>query len=337
MTCRVERINWEENESEGPRSLVYKLYGGNIASNIMGQCMHINSPFIQTYLFSELSNRGWGPKLYGILDEPFGRIEEFIDSHTLGHEEVFEDEILSADVAKAYARFHSLKLPIPRRKDVSCMSVMNQNYEEKRAQLEEWIKTFPETNKYFDALMNLDMLAERDWVMRNCANIPHRVVLCNMDPSYLNRLVRNVAPVDENVTRSVIIDLDLTTYSHRGFDLGGHFATRLLDWSNLENLESGFPMPNKQQQKHFLQCYLNECKELMDDFDANSLDSLEHVTMEVELYSAIYLFWLISFSLTLPTEYNEEEAVSGGYLIKAIDEYKRLKREFCEKYPHVAC
>ena len=45
----------------------------------------INSPLVQSLIFYGQSKQGWGPKLYGLLED--GRVEEFVDCHTLTAEE----------------------------------------------------------------------------------------------------------------------------------------------------------------------------------------------------------------------------------------------------------
>ena len=88
-----------------------KKYGGNIFDDHAKDLIHINSPMIQSLIFHEQSSRGWGPKLYGLMDD--GRVEEFVDCHTLTAEEAFTPEI-NRDLARALARFQSLDLPIRR-------------------------------------------------------------------------------------------------------------------------------------------------------------------------------------------------------------------------------
>jgi choline/ethanolamine kinase len=67
----------------------------------------------QAVVFWEMSRRGWGPKIYGFF--PGGRLEEFVEgSHTLTAAESTRDPVRK-DVARAYARLHSLQLPL--RKD----------------------------------------------------------------------------------------------------------------------------------------------------------------------------------------------------------------------------
>ena len=92
-----------------PTSLVVKTYGGNIFTKQAAELSSINSCLVQSIIFHQQSTRGWGPKLYGLFDG--GRIEEFIDCHTLTAQEAFSDELM-ADVVTAYACFHSLKLSI---------------------------------------------------------------------------------------------------------------------------------------------------------------------------------------------------------------------------------
>ena len=104
----MERIHFYE-QSRGPKNLIFKKYGGNELGATIKDKFHINTPLVQSLIFHEQSKRGWGPKLFGLFEN--GRVEEFVDCHTLRAEEAFKEDMIK-DVAKAFARFHSHKFPL---------------------------------------------------------------------------------------------------------------------------------------------------------------------------------------------------------------------------------
>ena len=87
---------------------MYKKYGGNPRGAPIKDKVTINSALVQSLIFYEQSRRGWGPKLLGLFED--GRVEEFVDCHTLTAEEAFKPDMIK-DVAKAFARFNSHKFP----------------------------------------------------------------------------------------------------------------------------------------------------------------------------------------------------------------------------------
>ena len=131
ITLRVDKTNCRGTDSKenGPDSLVYKKYGGNKMGKIVFEISRVNSPLVQSLISHEVSKRGWGPKLYGLFDS--GRIEEYVDSRVLLASEAFEEQMAS-HVAKAYARFHSLDLPLEK---LSCnpVALARQSFLSKRS------------------------------------------------------------------------------------------------------------------------------------------------------------------------------------------------------------
>ena len=66
----------------------------------------------QAIVHWEMSRRGWGPRIYGFFAG--GRLEEYYDdAHTLTSKEAMLPDV-RRDVARSYARLHSLRLPLRR-------------------------------------------------------------------------------------------------------------------------------------------------------------------------------------------------------------------------------
>ena len=334
---KVERILDDKNDEgnsqhRGQSSLIVKNYGGNIFNEQASGLTNINSPMVQSLIFYEQAKRGWGPKLYGLTDG--GRVEEFIDCHTLTGHEAFETE-LNKDMARAYARFHSLKLPL-RQENCDILTTLLPSVAEAKAK----VKTFlasgyteqSEALKWFQELHDFPLEEEGMWIKSIFPKVKQRTVLCTMDPNYQNRLVRTYPSSDPRATRTVIIDFDLTCYSDRGFDLGGHFVTRLYNGASKETKVSGAPYPSEPERIEFLTAYLQESEKLLEDFDRSTLDSLDNLLLETELNALVYIITGLTFSLNMHSILDQEPNITT-YFEPMMSLYRKLKQEFITKYP----
>lgn len=318
----------------GPASLIVKKYGGNIGTEQAKELASINSPLVQSLIFYEQSVRGWGPKLYGLFEG--GRVEEFVDCHTLTPEEAFTPH-LSKDVAKAYARFHSLDLPISR-KDFDVLSQILSSVEGNKKELREFLSSGKineqELLMSFQRLHDFPLEEEIKWLQSIHPKIKQRIVLCTMDPNYPNRLVRKQKATDADATQVVIIDFDATRYFPRGFDFGGHFVNRMFNWACKETKLSGQQYPSQADRVTFLSAYLEVSKKLLADFDESSLDSLENVMLEADVSALSFIMSMLVANLTLYAIL-EKEPKHWTCLDPMMTLYVQLKEQFSSKYSHL--
>lgn len=320
------------DDEDGPKSLVFKKYGGNVFEKGMDGKLKINSPLVQSLIFYEQSRRGWGPKLFGLFEN--GRVEEFVDSHTLTGAEAFTPEMIQ-DVSKAFARFHSHDLPINKEPHDMLHFVIKQ-VDKSRAALAEWTKS-EEAAKHdlssfpIDELLNFPFEKEWRWIEWVRSKIKQRIVFCALDNNYLNRLVRNKKPSDPNETQTLIIDYDTSAYSHRGFDIAGHFVCRLFDLS-AEQKATKLPFPNDEEKAQFISSYLEECTKLFDDFDASSLDSIENVTLEVDFNLCAHLLLSVTYSLEM-VQMIRMSIDAPSFIKPVMALHQQMKEEFLKKYP----
>ena len=334
IDCNNNEEEVRASSPSAPTSLVVKTYGGNIFTKQAAELSSINSCLVQSIIFHEQSTRGWGPKLYGLFDG--GRIEEFIDCHTLTAQEAFSDQLM-ADVATAYARFHSLKLPI-KQHNYDFLGELLISAVGARTQLKHFLDSqdIPQSEplKRFKKLHDFPLEEESHWVNRIRAQVKQRTVLCTLDPNYLNRLVRSERAKDPGVTRTIIIDFDLTAYSDRGFDLGGHFVLRVFDWSRKDTYLTGLPYPSEGERAAFLSAYLEESCKLLDDFDATSLDSLTNLMLEADLNAFVFIISIIIFGFKLYSVLDQVPHITS-HIDHMLQLYADLKLQFFSKYPHL--
>ena len=343
-TLRVEKVKSESTKDEdedpslGPSSIVYKKYGGNIYEKQMQQVgFRVNKPLVQSLIFYEMSKRAWGPKLYGLFEG--GRIEEMVDCHTLTPGEAFTPEFIR-DVAKAYARFHSLELPIDRQ-TYDLFNAMLLTVDEAKKQLAEFIKSKniaePDPLACFQRLYDFPFDEEGKWLNSIRSKIKQRTVFCTMDSNYLNRLVRNRKPSDPDATRTLIIDYDSSAYSHRGVDLGGHLVLRMFYGEDGSLQAFGLPYPSESEKLAFLSAYLEEAEKFFDDFDKSALDSLENLVLECEFNALCYVISPCLVSSLKSPSILEQKPFMLTFVDPLLKLYNELKEQFCAKYSHLIC
>ena len=334
---KVEKVSIDEEEDDGggPRKILVKKYGGNIFDNQAKQVLRINPPMIQSLIFYENSRCGWGPELYGLFEE--GRVEEFVECHTLTGEEAFTPE-MSRETARAFARFHSLNVPIAHEHYDTLARTLT-FVKEGKNQLRNFLNNGhlgqSQSLRCFEKLYEFPIEEEAAWVNSIRPKIEQRTVLCTLDPNYLNRLVRNEKPKDADAPRVLLIDFDITAYSDRGYDLGGHFINRMFDARATETFFTGLPYPSELEQRTFLSFYLEEWKKLHDDPDTSGLDSMDNLMLECDLNALVYLLVMLVLSLTMFSIVDKKPQVVT-FIDPVMPLYKDLKKKFCAKYPHLA-
>ena len=334
-TLKVEKIHLNvgdkhANDRQEPKNILFKKYGGNIFGKEATDLGVVNSPMTQSLIAHELSTRGWGPKVYGLLED--GRIEEFVDAHDLRPEEGLDE-----DIAVAYARFHSIKLPIKQER-LDIVAKMMQSLSENKQRLRQFLDSTDmesEQRSSFEKVYNFPFQEEKSWL--NCigAKIKQRIVLSTMDPNYLNRLVRNVNPTDPDTPRILFIDFDMTSYSDRGYDLAGHFVNRMFNAPDSNNKMSGLSYPSESERNVFLSVYLKEAKRLFEDFDENHLDSLENLILEVDFNAMGYAIVILLFCVNMHAVYDQKPSLTTIFK-PLIELYNTLKVQFQTKYSKLA-
>lgn len=334
-TQKIEKIsnNNDDSSDKVPLSLVFKEYGGNRFAEHLADAFQINPPSTHLLISYELSRRGWGPKLYAAMEN--GRIEEYIDCHTLDPAEAFTDQ-MSAEVAKAMARFHSLDLPLTR--DPTCfLESAKLSFEKEIPAMIKWLEAAEATDECLQALdflLRFPFRDEYNWITSMVKKISHRQVLMTGDPNYLNRLVKRQKPANAEENRCMIIDFDFTQYYDRGFDIGGHFAFRIIDAESSTNKLTGLPYPTREERDSFLRHYLDECARIFADFDPKSLDNIDQLRLEADVYAPFYILWVIFVCGGFYKIYHVEPymyTVVHGL----IDTFYSLKQDFCRTYKHL--
>lgn len=241
-------------------------------------------------LFFANGFHGLGPKLLGVFDG--GRVEEFIPSHRLTEIDLLEQN-LSLELARKLARFHSLHLPVPKQKrDLLYMSAIYQDEYEKE-KLMKIIKDFS-LNPDGCSFLDEDYHIEHAFLRSFESKVGGRLVLCHGDLNKNNILVRDTP--DSFNERIMLIDYELAAIDFRGVDLAGLLLGRIYEMNDNGVFLPVCDYPDDNYRRMIVTEYLKETKKLnYFEFDANGIDSVEHVMLEVDFFVMYGLQFYIGF------------------------------------------
>jgi len=249
----------------------------------------------ESVIFTLLSERKLGPKLYGIF--PGGRLEEFIPARPLKAKELMDPEI-SSIIGEKMAQIHTLDVPISK-EPTWLWDTMGK-----------WLKNFKAnenkaTSPAGDAdpqspmarICGWQLDVEMEWMRQYLAPLKSPVVFCHNDMQEGNILIREKATTRED--KLVIIDYEYCSYNYRGFDVANHFCEPMYEYTldKSPNFTADHSnMPTLPQQLNFINSYLDTWNRE----SGNSLDSDENgrkseenrLLREAECYMlASHFFW----------------------------------------------
>lgn len=279
----------------------------------------------QAIVCYETGRRGWGPRLYGTFSG--GRVEEFVDSHTLTSAESTMPGIRQ-DIARSYARLHSLKFPFRRQGHKQTVNEMVKSLMKRDVLVKKlWemaqsspLKTLAET------IEATNWASELEWVSDLFIKHGCKVAVTHGDANYLNILVKDF----QSACRVMLIDYETVAYNYRGIDIGSHFWERQYSWSNPTSYLSGHLPADVDEQRSFCTSYLREMQVLGQQLNAN--DTVEHLLME----GHIGILYQMLFSISLCFQEGEPEdltwAGTPAGLIHIMEQYGHMKNHFIGAY-----
>ncbi|EGT33676.1 CBN-CKB-4 protein [Caenorhabditis brenneri] len=176
-------------------------------------CQPSNQVFNDTVIFSIMSERGLGPKLYGFF--PGGRLEEYLPSRTLDTDSIKLPEI-SRRVGALFPKYHGISVPIS--KSPGAFHFIKQNLEAYKKLGGSIHKMCPYSVKYENeaalTTISVEELEHEIEVFENWSKVfDDTVVFSHNDLAPLNVLELN------NTKEIIFIDFEYSSYNWRGFDL----------------------------------------------------------------------------------------------------------------------
>jgi len=213
----------------------------------------------ESVVFTLLSERLLGPKLYGVFRE--GRLEEYIHSRPLSTEEI-RLPMVSARIARILAQIHQLTMPIEKTPTYLAdsmrkwMSQLRSLYSKKKLE-----KVTVGRINGVEKKFTLDELEnEVDLVITCIEKSQSPIVFCHNDFQEGNILLKNGGG-DFETTKLSVIDFEYASYNYRAFDIANHFCEWTLDYHS-NNSHPYFHSklefyPNEDQQTIFAKHYLS--------------------------------------------------------------------------------
>ena len=240
----------------------------------------------QAIVHWEMSRKGWGPRIYGFFAG--GRLEEYYaDAHTLTSAEAMLLDV-RRDVARAYARLHSLRLPLRRDGFGLVLGEFVESVQRKRADVVRSLRAIehPVAKRYATVFETTDWVAEMEWVAGLFEKHNCRITVTHGDANFLNVLVRPASANgtdndNDNANRVVLIDYETVSYNYRGFDIGGHFAERMYCYSQPDSQLTGHSAPDVEEQRAFCEAYLRELRDLGEELSER--DTVEQLLLEASI------------------------------------------------------
>jgi thiamine kinase-like enzyme len=255
----------------------------------------------QAIVHWEMSRRGWGPRIYGFFAG--GRLEEYYaDAHTLTSGEAMMAEIRS-DVARSYARMHSLRLPLRRDGFELVLGEFVEGVRSKQADVVRSLRAIehPVAQRYATVFETTDWVAEMEWVAGLFEKHNCKTTVTHGDTNFLNVLVRPAsASGNDDDNRVVLIDYETVSYSYRGFDIGGHFSERMYCYSQTDSQLTGYSAPDVEEQRAFCEAYLHELQDL-------GAEECEDTVEQLLLEASIGRLWHSLFVNMMCLVYDEAE------------------------------
>lgn len=280
------------------RKVLLRLYGGKLLET--NSFLRSGGGYDREVLvFYTMSEKGIAAKLLGVFDG--GRLEEYVNGHTLTCEECRDPELMAA-FARILAKVHVTRLPFSK-KPIEMIPIIEDLINKHWGKYMEGMKERPlsdgpEMKAIADMVHNFDVHAYIQWLKETFPKIPKKMVLRHGDMNTGNVMIRDeVSDMDKKI---VLLDYEFTCYSYRGIDIGNHFTSRAIDLNAF--ITQGqlvmHPYTSENDRRAFAKAYIDGLKQQPDyEFD-ESLDNEYAVLLEAEFFSGLYdLFlhsWLIS-------------------------------------------
>ena len=319
---RLHLISRRKAVDQEPASVLIRHFGTSDHHKDPRESSASLSAAEQAVVYYEMGRRGWGPRVYGLFQG--GRLEEFIDSHPLSAAESMQESV-RRDVARSYARLHSLQLPLRKRNIELVIGELKKGAERKNDLVQRILAvTCPEAMEFTDFVCDTDWKHELDWVSKLFDMHECKTAIAIGDTNFLNILVKNY----DSECRTVLIDYETASYGYRGIDIGGHFTERMYSWSNPESKLTGYPAPDMVERRSFCESYLKEMQDL--GLEMTQHDTVPHLLLESEVGQMYQILFSVLMCIVFDENLIDPPLLAG--LAHMIGLYRQLKKDFMEKY-----
>lgn len=294
------------------KKFLIRLYGGKLVERNdlarFGAC-----EATEGIVFFANGMKGLGPKLFGVFDG--GRVEEFVPSHRITEVDLVDDR-LSLELVRKLARFHALKLPVSKRnRDLLTIIVAFQGDYIR----DNFVKIATRVGIDPNELLCLDedCAAENAFLRSFESRVGGRQLLCHGDLNKNNVLIRDTP--DQFNERVMLIDYEAAGTDYRGCDLGSLLLCKMLEMSDDGVFHVVCEWPDEEYRRMIITEYLKETKKLnYFEFDADGIDSVDHLMMEADFFVLYIIQLFIGFFKKMPNAeffHQQPDAMIKGWLV----------------------
>lgn len=321
-----------ESKDNPTKKFLIRLYGGKVIAKD-DICKAGKCEASEGIVFFANDVQGLGPKLLGVFDG--GRVEEFVPSRLFTVAD-FADHNMAKELIRKLARFHALQLPLSKTKrDLLHISATYQDeyVKENLLKLAKRIDADPNELLYLDE----DYAAEHEFLRSFEPKVGGRVVLGHGDLNTNNILVRDTP--DRFNERVTLIDYEIAAREYRGCDLAQLLVCSMFAMTDDGAFYLAAEWPDEQYRRMIFTEYLEETKKLnYFEFDANGVDSVDHLLMEVDFFVMYSLQLIKGFYRRMPNNeffQQQSEVIIKSWLafIPLMGKmYAEHKNNFIERY-----
>lgn len=268
-----------------PSEVLLRVYGRMHSEH------DVQAILTESVIFTLLSERELGPKLYGVF--PGGRLEQYIPARSLFTAELTDPEI-SQNIAIQLAKLHSIEVPIS--KDPTWLW----------SSMERWLKSGQEflhanaqtisgvDKSVIEKLQKINYEDELKFLKDVIKKMSPGVVFAHNDVQEGNLLLRSSDSSDKGVT---MIDFEYCSYNYRGFDIANHFCEWMYEYKLTVYpffTANSDRYPSQEQQLHFIRSYLDASEEVAKTNNNALNSSTKGIGNETKLLQEVLVFKLIS-------------------------------------------
>lgn len=252
------------SDTKQPSQVLLRFYGDEAKNSNIS---------IQLEIFSLLSAKNLGPKLYGKFDD--GRLEEFLPAESLTSEELIDAKI-SNIIAKKIAAIHNLEFPKINKNSVwlkdKFLELTNfiENSNKHNSQIN---GTPPSSTPLTKAtrgiakdLLAIDYQKEIRFLNGLLNETQSPVVFSHNDLHQGNILLAKLSKKRPTLNeRIVFIDFEYCSYNYRAYDIANHFCEWSFQYDTPDYPHFDFfqdRIPDESRQLKFVENYLEHQKQL---------------------------------------------------------------------------
>jgi thiamine kinase-like enzyme len=212
-------------------------------------------------------------------------------------------------LAQKLAKFHSIKMPIPKDNSKKWLKAISEDC------FDDNLKQSLANGKLFEAIrsqnrdifLNLDFFGELLWIKKAILASNSPIVFSHCDFNRGNILIRENS--NNNNPEIFLIDFDYSSFNYRGFDIGRYFSS----WGHEDPMFGFGEYPTDEQMSVFVCAYINESIKLLgNSYSELEINSKENIIKEAKLFTLFCYLIDVLFCLYMSTT---DESKLSEYLV----------------------